>query len=50
MEKKFCKHYLPWTNTSKEEINDACVINERRLIRRCSFRENKHKCIDFEEL
>ena len=47
MATSFCEHYLPWTNTAKEEINDACVIRDKRLIRRCPYRDNKHECKDF---
>ena len=30
-----CEKYLPWTDTSKGEINDACVNYEKRIIKRC---------------
>jgi hypothetical protein len=30
-----CEKYLPWTDTSKGEINNACVDREKRIIKRC---------------
>ena len=49
-----CKHYLPWaivaSTFSQEEINDACVNNEKRTIKHCCFREDRRcECPDFEE-
>jgi hypothetical protein len=35
MRKAHCKNYLPWTMTSKGEINDACVDYENRIIKKC---------------
>lgn len=51
---KHCKYYLPWAvvaNTfSQEEINDACVNNEKKTIKHCAFCENRRcECPEFEE-
>lgn len=51
---EFCKHYLPWTIVasafSQEEINDACVNEEKRTIKRCPYRMNKETCEEFEPI
>ena len=49
---KHCKHYLPWTVTysvggGQHEINDACVNNEKRTIKRCDFCRDHSKCPDY---
>lgn len=42
-----CKYYLPWVNTSREEINDACVNNEKRTIKRCDHWNKPEACPDY---
>lgn len=33
--KLYCPKFQPWCGTSKGEIDEACVDNEKRTIKRC---------------
>jgi len=44
-----CKYYLPWVETSRGEIDDACVNNERRTIKQCCYCKDPEKCPEFKE-
>lgn len=43
-----CKHYLPWTTTSRGEIIDACVNNEKRTICQCSHTRCPESCPNYQ--
>ena len=44
-----CKYFLPWVETSKGEINDACVDNEKRTIKQCNHCNHPEECPEFKE-
>lgn len=49
-----CKYYLPWTivysfGFGQQEINDACVNNDRRTIKRCKFCRHPDTCPEYRE-
>jgi len=43
-----CKFFLPWVETSRGEICDACVNNEKRTIRQCEHTHRPEDCPDYE--
>ena len=44
-----CLNFLPWVETSTGEINHACVMNEKRIIRRCNQFNHPERCPDYVE-
>ena len=46
--KTFCKQYRPWAVTSRGEICNACVDNERRTIKKCYYVMNAEDCPQYE--
>jgi hypothetical protein len=44
-----CRYYLPWVETSRGEIDDACVNNEKRTIKQCPFFNRPEECPEFEQ-
>ena len=46
---KFCEHYQPWVTTSQGELCNACVMKEKRIIKRCYYYANPQDCEQFEE-
>jgi hypothetical protein len=32
-----CKYYRPWQDTSRGEINDVCVDEEKRTMQKCDW-------------
>lgn len=48
-----CKYYLPWTITysigaGQSEIDDVCINEDKRTIRKCPFRREKQcECPDY---
>ena len=49
-----CKHYLPWTvvcslGCGQQEIDDACVNNEKRTIKQCEHTRNPEACPEFQK-
>lgn len=48
-----CKHYTPWavvaSSFHQEEINDACVNNEKRTIKHCLYCRKQTECPEYEE-
>ena len=44
-----CKYYLPWVETSRGEIDDACVNEEARTIKQCSYCTHPLDCPEFKE-
>ena len=44
-----CKYYLPWVETSRGEIDDACVNNEARTIKQCHYWHDPEHCPEFKE-
>ena len=39
-----CKYYRPWLGTSRGEINDACVDDEKRVSARCDYNPKTGEC------
>lgn len=44
-----CKYYLPWVETSRGEIDDACVNSEKRTIKQCCYWNAPEFCPEFKE-
>ena len=45
---KSCYYYKLWITTSQGEVNDVCVNDEKRTIRRCPFyRKGWTKCPEY---
>ena len=44
-----CKYYLPLVETSRGEINDACVNEEARTIKHCCYSQDPEHCPEFSE-
>ena len=44
-----CKYYSPWVTTSRGEIRDACVDDERRRIKQCDHLNHPEECPDYKE-
>ncbi len=42
-----CKFFLPWVETSKGEVNHACVNNEKRTIKVCDQFNHPERCAEF---
>lgn len=44
-----CNHFLPWLETSTGEINHACCIVDKRIIRRCNQFNHPERCPDYDD-
>lgn len=37
IKRPMCKYYRPWQDTSRGEINDVCVDDEKRTMQKCDW-------------
>ena len=37
IKRPMCKYYRPWQGTSRGEINDVCVDDEKRTMQKCDW-------------
>ena len=44
-----CMNFRPWVNTSLGEIDHACVMEWKKLIRKCKQFNHPERCPDYEE-